>query len=199
MKIRRKLFFLIGIIFLCAPLSCGYQLTGTNSYLVKNIRSIYVEPFINRTRDVGVEHEMASALRSEFYRHHQVRMVDQAEDAEAIITGVIRSLDNNIAAVNAKDEVLQYEAAMVLDITLRRREPPEVLWRGPGIRLAAPYAGSRAAVVVTSSDFRAGTLNSIDVRRLTDIQLTEAQRDSARSQMIDTFARLLHQRLVEMF
>jgi len=65
--------------------------------------------------------------------------------------------------------------------------------------LAAPYAGSRAAVVVTSSDFRAGTLNSIDVRRLTDIQLTEAQRDSARSQMIDTFARLLHQRLVEMF
>jgi hypothetical protein len=37
------------------------------------------------------------------------------------------------------------------------------------------------------------------VRRLTDIQLTEFQSVAAREQLMERFARELHQRLVEMF
>jgi hypothetical protein len=164
-----------------------------------DIRTIYVETFINRSRDVGLEKELASGLRSEIFRRGRLRVVDQAEQADAILTGSILSLDSTVVSVNRRDEVLEYQSILTVDVILRRREPTEVLWRGPAIRLTEFYAGSRAAVVTTSSEFRSGTLNTSDVRRLTDIQLTEAQNRETRDRLMERFVRELHQRIMETF
>ena len=93
----------------------------------------------------------------------------------------------------------QYESRLNLDVTLRRREPYEVLWRGHGLQLNEVYAGSRSAVVTTSSDFRTGNLSASDVQRMTDIQLTDTERKNARDQLMERFAKELHQRMMEMF
>jgi hypothetical protein len=167
--------------------------------LPKDAKTIYIESFVNRSRDVGTEKELTSALRGEFYRRGQLKVVDRLDDADVIVSGVVRSWDNTVASVNRKDEVLQYESALNLDVTLRRREPDEILWRGQGIRLSDVHGGSRAAVVTTSSDFRAGTLNASDVRRMTDVQLTEFERKEMRDRLMERFAKELHQRIMEMF
>src|SRR5262245_11875399 len=183
-----------------APLGgCGYQFVGESSLLPKEARTIYVDPFVNRSRDVGIEKELTTALRGEFYRRGQLKVVDSSEQADVILSGVIRSLDSNVATVNRKDEVLQYESVLILDVTLRRREPNEIVWRGQGVRLNQVYGGSRAAVVTTSSEFRTGTLNALDVQRMTDIQLTEVERRAVRDQLMEQFAKELHQRVIEMF
>ena len=183
-----------------APLGgCGYQFVGESSLLPKEARTIYVEPFVNRSRDVGLDKELTTALRGEFYRRGQLKIVDSAEQADVILSGVIRSLDSTVASVNRDDEVLQYESLLIMDVTLRRREPNEILWRGQGVRLNQVYAGSRAAVVTTSSAFRTGTFNSTDVSQLTDIQLTEVDRRAIRDRLMEQFARELHQRVTEMF
>lgn len=179
--------------------ACGYQWVGQSSLLPKDAQTVYVEPFINRSRDVGMEKELTSALRSEFYRRGQLRVVDLAEQADIILSGVVRSIESSVASVNRRDEVLQYESVLVLDATLRRREPNEILWRGQGVRLAELHGGSRAAVVTTSSEFRSATLNSSDVRRMTDIQLTEGERRDVRNRLMERFAKELHQRIMEMF
>jgi len=178
---------------------CGYRFVADSSLLPKDARTIFVEPFVNRSRDVGLEKELASAMRSEFYRRGPLRVVDQSELADVIVSGVIRPLENTVASVNSFDEVLQYLSAMIVDMTLRQRETNLVLWRGDAIRLSEFYAGSRAAVVPTSSDFRTGTLNTSDVRRLTDVQLTEAERKDTRNQLMERFAKELYQRIMEMF
>ncbi len=178
---------------------CGYQWVGQSSLLPKDARTVFVEPFINRGRDVGIEKELTSALRGEFYRRGQLRVVDVSDQADIILSGVVRSLDSSVASVNRNDEVLQYESVLVLDATLRRREPNEILWRGQSLRLSEIHAGSRAAVVTTSSEFRTSTLNSTDVRRLTDIQLTEGERREVRERLMERFAKELHQRIMEMF
>ena len=59
--------------------------------------------------------------------------------------------------------------------------------------------GQRAAVVVTSPAFQNQTLNTTDVRNLTDIQLTESANQLMRENLLERFARELHQRLMEMF
>jgi len=197
--VGRRLGGLVGLIGLLVAGGCGYQFIGESSLLPKDIRTIYVEPFVNRTRDVGLERELASALRSEIYRKGRLRVTDQAEQADVILVGVIHSLDSTVASVNRKDEVLQYESAMTVDVTLRRRDPDEILWRGPNVRVTDLYAGSRAAVVVSSSDFRSGTLSTSDVRRMTDIQLTEGQNRDSRDRLMERLAREVHQRLMEMF
>ena len=189
----------LSIVALSLACGCGYQFVGESSLLPKDARTIYVEPFINRTRDVGIEKELTTATRGEFYRRGELRVVDSPEQADIILAGTIRSLDSTVATVNREDEVLQYEAVMILDVMVRRREPDEILWRGQGVRLNQVYGGSRAAVVTTSSEFRTGTLNVSDVRRMTDIQLTESERRVVRSQLMEQFARELRQRIVEMF
>jgi hypothetical protein len=178
---------------------CGYQFVGESSLIPKDARTIYVEPFVNRSRDVGMEKELTTALRGEFYRRGQLAVVDRSEQADLILTGVIRSIERNVASVNRKDEVLQYESVLVLDVTLRRREPNEILWRGQGLRLTEVHGGSRAAVVTTSSEFRTGTLNASDIRRMTDIQLTEGEQKGTRDQLMERVAKELHQRVMEMF
>jgi hypothetical protein len=125
--------------------------------------------------------------------------VDQADRADAILSGVVRSFESLTASVNQDAEVLQYEATLIVDTTFRRREPSEILWRGQGIRLSEIYAGERAAVVVTSSKFQNQTLNTSNVRSLTDIQLTETESRRMREDLMERFARELHQRLMEMF
>jgi Lipopolysaccharide-assembly len=178
---------------------CSYQFVGESSLIPKDARTIYVEPFVNRSRDVGMEKELTTALRGEFYRRGQLTVVEGSEQADLILTGVIRSIERNVASVNRKDEVLQYESVLVLDVTLRRREPNEILWRGQGLRLTEVFGGSRAAVVTTSSEFRTGTLNASDVRRMTDIQLTEFEQKTTRDQLMERVAKELYQRVMEMF
>ena len=179
--------------------ACGYQFSGESSVLFKNVRTIYVEPFVNRSREVGIDQEMTSALRSEFYRRSHVRLADRADQADVILSGVIRSLESHVASVNRQDEVLQYESVLTLDVILRRREPDQILYRGEATKLTQLYGGSRAAVVTTSSEFQTGTLNAADVRNLTDIQLTETQKAYARDQLLARFAQELHQKLMEIF
>jgi outer membrane lipopolysaccharide assembly protein LptE/RlpB len=195
---KRLAFLIYGFVVLAVS-GCGYQLAGQSSFLPKDVRTIYVEPFTNRSRDVGIEKEITTAVRGEFYRRGQLRLVEQADQADAILSGVVRSVDSSVVSVNRKDEVLQYESVMVLDVSLRRREPNEIIWRGQGTRLTELHSGSRAAVVTTSSEFKNRTLNASDVRRMTDIQLTETDNREFRDQLMERFARELHQRLMEMF
>ena len=178
---------------------CGYSFGDRSNAFPNDIRSVYLEPFINQTRNIGLEKELTSALRSEFYRRGQLRVVDSVDQADGIVAGVVRSFDSHVASVNRRDEVLQYETAMIVDASLRRRDPNEIIWRTQGTRLTNIHGGSRAAVVTTSSEFKSGTLNASDVRRMTDIQLTESENRATRGQLIERFARELHQRLMEMF
>ena len=117
----------IGLLCLAG---CGYQFAGQSDLFPKDVHSIYVEPFLNRTRDIGAGNEITSALRSEFYRRGQLQLVDQPDRADAILSGVVRNFDSLTASVNGNDEVLQYDATLIVDATFRRREPSEILWRG---------------------------------------------------------------------
>jgi hypothetical protein len=202
MRRKHELTFALRLLVLAGlalQSSCGYRFAADSSLLPKDARTIFIEPFVNRSRDIGLEKELASAMRSEFYRRGPLRVVDQSELADVIVSGVIRPLETTVASVNGFDEVLQYLSAMTVDMSLRQRETNVVLWRGDAIRLNEYYAGSRAAVVPTSSDFRTGTLNTSDVRRLTDIQLTEAERKDTRNQLMERFAKELYQRVMETF
>ena len=194
-----NLWLLLAGIALIPLGGCGYQWVGQSSLLPKDAQTVYVEPFINRSRDIGLEKQLTSALRGEFYRRGQLRVVDASEQADIILSGVVRSLETSVASVNRNDEVLQYISVLSLDATLRRREPNEILWRGQALRLAELQVGSRAAVVTTSSEFRTNTLNTNDVRNMTDIQLSESDRRDVREKLMERFAKELHQRLMEMF
>jgi outer membrane lipopolysaccharide assembly protein LptE/RlpB len=194
----RNPFVGLGLIVLMAG-GCGYQFSGKGEAFPKDVRTVFVEPFINKSRDVGIEIEVTSALRSELHRRGDLVVVDRPEEADATLSGVVRGLGSRVVSVNRHDEALQYEAALVVDATFRRRNPDEILWRTQGFSLTELYSGSRGAVVTSSSDFKTRNLNTADVGQFTDIQLTETLNQEAKDRLVERLARELHQRILEMF
>src|SRR5687768_8245214 len=90
--------FLFAGFLLGAGVGCGYQFVGESSLLPTDARTIYVETFVNRSREVGIDKELATALRGEFYRRQQLKVVDYSEQADVIVSGVIRSLESVVAS-----------------------------------------------------------------------------------------------------
>lgn len=194
---RKWVAFLLGLLLVGA--GCGYQFSGTGTGLPADVRSVFVESLANNSPDVGIERELASALKSEFRRQGRLRPAERIEEADAMLSGSVRAFESHMVSANRRDEALQYEAVLVIDMSLRRRTSNEILWRAQGMRFTEIYSGSRGAVVSSSSDFARRTLNSADVRRLTDVQLTETLSQEARGRLIDRLAKELHQRLVDLF
>ena len=179
--------------------ACGYRFVGPGAGLPDDVRTVYVEPFLNRTRAVGLEDGLALALRRELARQESPRVVERFEDADAVLSGVIRHYGIRDVAVNRSDEVLQLEARFEVEATLRRRQSREVLWPRQLIRLREVYDAARGAVVPTSSRFLRNTLNVEDVRRLTDARLAEDSRAGARKRLLEKFARGVRERMSEGF
>ncbi|MEE9145503.1 MAG: LptE family protein [Candidatus Binatia bacterium] len=189
----------LGVLLFLVGTGCGYHFSGRGEGFPKDVKTVYVASFVNTSRDIGIEREIATALRSEFRRQGQLRVVNQVDQADAILSGVVRSLNSRVVTVNRSDEVLQYEITLVTDLSLRRRAPEEVIWQTKMSRHTMLYSGSRGAVVTTSSEFKTGTLKTRDVGRFTDVQLTETLSNEAKEKLIVRYARELHQRLMEMF
>jgi hypothetical protein len=187
---------------ICAVLvntGCGYEFARKEGGLLKGIKTLYVEPFVNRGREVGLEWEITMALKSEFYNSGEPRIVSRLEDADAVLSGVVRGLESRVGAVNEHDEILIYDATLRVDVNVRRRNPDQLIWRGQDVNLTVSYSGSRGAVVITSPDFKSGTLNASDVQQFTDIQLSEAMAAGTRERLMRRFAEQLHQRLLDAF
>ncbi len=200
---KSKIGWVSSIVVLLMTLGggCGYQFSGSGGGVPKDIQAVWFSPFVNatKTNDVGIDREITSALKTEFRQKGGVRVADQLEDSDAILSGVVRSLETRVVSVNKNDEVLQYEIVLVVDLSFRRRSPDELLWRTEGIRLVETYSGSRGAVVTTSSKFQRGTLNAVDVPQFIDIQLTETLGGKARGELVEDMARQLHRMINEMF
>jgi outer membrane lipopolysaccharide assembly protein LptE/RlpB len=191
--------FVCALVLLAAFAGCGYQFIGKGGAFPREVRTVFVDPLVNRTKEVGIDREMTTALKSELSRMGQLRVVDRLEEADAVLSGVIRTFDSRVVGVNRHDEALQYELLLVVDMNLRRRSPDEILWRTQGARFSDLYAGSRASVVTTSPESRALGYKDSDLRRFTDVQLTETTKDQARSRLLEAAAHDLHTRLLELF
>ena len=193
---------LAAVVSLSAALlagACGYRFVDSNAGLPDDVKTVYVEPFVNRTRNVGLEDGLALALRRELAAHRQPRVVERFEDADAVLSGVIRNYGIRNVLVNRFDEVLRMEARFDVEATLRRRQSKEVLWARQVIRLREVYDAARGAVVPGSSEFLDNILNLEHVSQLTDARLAEDSRMRARKRLLDEFARLIRQRMAEGF
>jgi len=198
---RRPWVLPLGFALVLALLAggCGYRFTGSGAGLPDDVRTVYVEPFLNRTRAVGLEDGLALAVRRVLARQESPTVVERFEDADAVLSGVIRHYGITGIAVNRSDEVLQLEARLDVETTLRRRQSREVLWPRQVMRLREVYPAARGAVVPTSTGFHRNTLNVEDVGRLTDARLAEDSRAAARKRLLEEFARMVRERLAEGF
>jgi hypothetical protein len=181
------------------PLACGYHLAGTQVVLPGDIRSISVGEFDNQSRQEGLEKTLAFAFERELYERGTLPLRENPNEGDGIITGTIREFRIRPVSFDSDDQALQYEAALTLDVTLRRRDDGEVLWKGSRLHAYEEYSVSRDAVVPSSSQFQQGTLDFSNLAELSDIQLAETEERLAIERMVRAIVRDVHDRILDDF
>jgi outer membrane lipopolysaccharide assembly protein LptE/RlpB len=106
---------LLGFLFS----ACGYRFSGGGS-LPSGITSISVEMFQNRTAETGVETIITNDLIYEFTRHEEV-VVTSSDKADAILTGVIRSISERTISHTGKYTSNERRVEVKVDLKLTSR------------------------------------------------------------------------------
>jgi outer membrane lipopolysaccharide assembly protein LptE/RlpB len=190
---RLRIFSLL--LLTCVPSACGYHLSGA-LLLPQGIQRVSFAEFTNETLEVGVEKELQWALEREFRNRGGVTVAD---DGDGVVNVTLRQLDLRPFSLDSRDQVLEYEIAMVFDVNLVHRESGQVVWQANNLRVTEDYSAIPQVMVTTSPEFLRGNLNPEDLSGLTDIQFSEAQRRLAVERLFAAAAREVYFRLGENF
>jgi len=105
--------------------ACGYRFTGGGE-LPENVRKISVSVFENKTQETGLESVITNDLIYEFTRSGKASVTSR-ERAEAILTGVIKSMHITTASHKGEDTALERRVTIVVDLNLVGHDN-RILW-----------------------------------------------------------------------
>jgi len=174
---------------------CGYHFAGAGT-LPQGIQRVNVAEIDNQTLETGSEKELQWALEREFRHRGGVTVTDEGE---GVLNVTMRQLDLRPLSFDSRDQVLEYEVILLLDVVLTHRETGETLWQANDLRVTSDYSAIPQVVVTTSPEFQQGTLNPEDLRGLTDIQFSETQKQAAIERLFTAAAREVAFRLSDNF
>lgn len=179
--------------------ACGYRFGSSGRSFGPEIRTLRIGPLENRSGEVGLADALARALEAEFRLRGPLRVVGPDTTADLVLSGAVGIAKSRPVAFTSTDEALLYETALVVDLSLRRPQTEEVFWRVEGWRAVETFSAAADAVVTTSPVFQAGSLNPADLLQLTEIQLSESQRQETLDRLVEVTALQLYDQIMEDF
>ena len=181
-----------------AASGCGYGFAGTGSRLPAEVRTVSLGPIRNATREIGLEKRFLEAIEDEVALRGRLEVV-AGDGGDAVFTGALVHYETRPVAFNSRDEALQYQAVLTVDLELRRRADAKLLWQTRNYRAVEDYSAVPGVVVTSSSRFQKQTLNPGDLRLFTDVQLSEGQRREATDRLLENLARETYNQMMEDF
>ena len=116
-----------------------------------------------------------------------------------MISAQLQTLELRPFSFDRRDQVLEYEMVLALDIQLTDRGSGKVLWQAADLRVTEYYSAIPQVLVTTSPEFLQGTLDPADLPSLTDVQFSETQRNLAVGRLFAAAAREVSFRLGDNF
>lgn len=134
---RHGAIFLRNLLLLAALLSvvlgCGYAFAPQGDYIDRSIRTIYVEPFGNKTAQAEAENLVRTAFIDQVIQNTRFRVVPELEQADAVVSGNILAI--NTLAISYRKSILAAEERMMitLETSLREEAGGKILWASRGV------------------------------------------------------------------
>ncbi|MDG2306003.1 MAG: LptE family protein [Candidatus Binatia bacterium] len=189
----------LAVVVSLGIVGCGYHFPGDASVLPGGGTTVYVSTFTNQSREPGLENGVRDALEDEILRRGNFELVSE-DTADVVLEGVIESLQSRPIAFSNSDEALQYETVMTLSASLLDTRRKALVWRVANLRESDSFGAVPGTVVVQSSQFQEqSTLNQQNLAQLTEVQLSESQKDEAIERVLENMSRDLYNSMVEDF
>ena len=106
---------------------CGYRPLGAAPPDSQVRPTLAVPLFANRSTEVGLEAIFATAMINAFAQTGAVKVVPGDRDADLVLEGKVRSLDNTSVAFDSITQSSVRRVTLRVEITLRRKKGDKVL------------------------------------------------------------------------
>jgi outer membrane lipopolysaccharide assembly protein LptE/RlpB len=128
-----KFVITIGTALLCLVVvgACGYRFSGQGGF-PQGVEKIFIEVFENRTNKTGIERIVTNQVVFEFTRQREKSLANRAENADATLKGVIRTIRTQTIARIGTEVASEREVVMTVDLRLIK-DGGEVIWTVKGI------------------------------------------------------------------
>jgi outer membrane lipopolysaccharide assembly protein LptE/RlpB len=123
--------FAIAIFCLAAVWACGYRFAGQGGF-PQGVEKIFIEVFENSTNKTGIERVVTNQVVFEFTRQRGKSLANSAENADATLKGVIRTIRTQTIARVGTEVASEREVVMTVDLRLIK-DGGEVVWAVKGI------------------------------------------------------------------
>ena len=108
---------------------CGYRPLGAAPPDSQVRPSLAIPLFANRSTEVGLEAIFATAMINAFAQTKAVKVVSGDRDADLVLEGKVRSLDNTSVAFDSVTRSSVRRVSLRVEITLRQKKGDKVLWK----------------------------------------------------------------------
>jgi outer membrane lipopolysaccharide assembly protein LptE/RlpB len=154
---------ILGLIALCIVVvnACGYRFAGQGGF-PKGVERIFIEVFENRTSKTGIERVVTNQVVFEFTRQREKSLASDAENADAVLKGVIRNIRTQTISRVGTEVASEREVIMTVDLKLVEQAKGEVIWAAKGITDRQAYN------VDENSKLATGENENIAISRLSE-------------------------------
>ncbi|SEA47668.1 Outer membrane lipoprotein LptE/RlpB (LPS assembly) [Desulfuromusa kysingii] len=159
----KSAFFLLLFLFLAG---CGYHFPGQGGTLPEGVEKVYIQLFTNKTSQPQLDNKLTSRVSEVFSRNNKISQVEHIGQAEAILEGTIRSYSSRALSYDSNDDIGEYRATMVVDVTLKKPNTEAPIWTGT-VSWSEEYSSS--ANKNDEDDLEQNAINEITLRMAEEI------------------------------
>lgn len=178
---------------------CGYHFAASGDMLPQSAKTIYVDRFGNLTRMTGINDELMRYIKDEIALHHRLKVVDNREEADLELSGVIRLSIQAPINFNTAFEPTIYRNSIIASATLRDVRTKKTIWSTTHVGGGQHTPVVATNVVTTTPTFLQENLRSGDIAQMTDLQVAQSETATARDLMMQKFAHNLYVEMAEGF
>ncbi len=126
-----SLWMLMGIILLFS--GCGYHRQDSSAQLPSWVRTIYIQPFENRSIELKFAPWITEDLRKEFLRDSRLTLAPK-EEADVILTGRIESVYTSGLSYTRHDRAVERRVTASISAVLKDAKTGQIIWKTADIR-----------------------------------------------------------------
>jgi Lipopolysaccharide-assembly len=167
---------------------CAMHFADNGSALPSSAKTIYVAPFENLTYVSGVNDQFMRYMKDAISSRGRLVVVDDRGQADLLLGGKILYAGAAPASLSGVSEPLSYGNTMIVAATLTDRRTNAVIWSTRSISGSSQASVVAQAIVPTTPQFLKQNLRSLDILKMTDMQVAATQETVAKGQMMQQIA-----------
>jgi hypothetical protein len=130
----------VTILVVVLLFGCGYQFAPGGEYIDQGMRTVYIEPFANKTSEANIENIFRAAFIEWFVKGNRFKVVDRMDMADTIWRGSINTLITSALSYRTSNLAAEERMMVVMEFKFEERESRKEIWTDRAFSAYQDYA-----------------------------------------------------------